>query len=111
MTYTINNTSFPAPTAWEETYDTIENVNQSEAGTDLCTLIRANKLTVSITNNVNTDQKDSLILLAAEPTVSVSVNGGTTKTMRMRGLSASRVRYSEKNVSDLWICRYTLTEV
>lgn len=111
MTYTINSTTFPAPAAWEESYETIENVSQSEAGTDLCSLIRANKLTISITNNVNSEQKESLRALAAEPTVSVSVNGGSPKTMRMRGFTASRVRYSEKNIIDLWTCKYTLTEV
>ena len=52
MIYKINNTILPIPAGWQESYGTIEQVNQSEAGTDLCNLIRANKLTLSITSNL-----------------------------------------------------------
>lgn len=44
MIYKINNTVLPIPAGWQESYGTIEQVNQSEAGTDLCNLIRANCL-------------------------------------------------------------------
>lgn len=111
MTFTINSNTFPAPASWSESYDTIENVNQSEAGTDLVDLVRAHKLTVSIQTNVTQAQKEVLLTLSALATVSVSVNGGTAKTMRMRGFSADRVRFSNKNTSELWQCSYTLTEV
>lgn len=110
MIYKINNTALPIPAAWQETYETIENVNQSEAGTDLANLIRANKLTVSISSNMAQTAKDALLSYAAEPTVTVTI-GSTTKTMRLRNVQASRVRWSEKNTEELWEVTYDLMEV
>ena len=37
----------PFPKRWEEQYDTIETVNQTEAGTDQVLVVRYGKLTVS----------------------------------------------------------------
>lgn len=111
MTYTINNTAYPIPMSWSEQYDTIENVNQSEAGTDLCSLIRANKLTVSITSNVTETQKNALLALSAYATVTVGINN-VTKTMRMRGFTADRVRFSDRlSTGELWEVSYTLIEI
>jgi len=44
----INNTSIPFSGSMSENYDTIENVNQSEAGTDVRQVTRVNKLTLGI---------------------------------------------------------------
>lgn len=111
MIFKINNTVYPTPAAWDESYEAIETVNQSEAGTDLCQLVRANKLTVQITSNLTSAQKDTMLALAAAATVSVQVNSGAAKTMRMREFTANRVRYSERSGGDLWECTYKLTEV
>lgn len=111
MTYSINNTALPIPASWAETYETIENVNQSEAGTDLCSLIRANKLSVTITSNLTELQKTALLSYSAAGTVSVKING-VTKTMRLRNVTADRVRFSERLATgELWECSYTITEV
>ena len=110
MIFKINNTALPIPAGWSEKYDTIENVNMSEAGTDLCSLVRANKLTVSITSNVTEAQKDDLLAYSANATVTVTI-GSASKTMRMRNFTANRVRYSEKNTTELWECSYDLMEV
>lgn len=110
MIYRINNTVLPIPAAWSESYETIENVNQSEAGTDLTSLIRANKLSVSISSNLTETQKAALLEYATEPTVTVTI-GAASKTMRLRNVTASRVRWSEKNLEELWEVTYDLMEV
>lgn len=110
MIYKINNTVLPIPAGWQESYGTIEQVNESEAGTDLCHLIRANKLTLSITSNLTTEQKDALLAYSALGTVTVTI-GSASKVMRLREVEASRVRWSERNTTELWECSYKLLEV
>lgn len=44
----INNTAIPFSGSMSESYDVVENVNKSEAGTDVRQVTRVNKLSLSI---------------------------------------------------------------
>lgn len=51
----INNTAIPFSGSMSENYDTIENVNQSEAGTDVRQITRVNKLSLNISYTMLSD--------------------------------------------------------
>ncbi len=49
----INNTPIPVPVAWSEISEVVENVNTTEAGTDVCDVLRVDKLTVTASFKVS----------------------------------------------------------
>lgn len=50
---TINSTAIPVPISWNETAEVVENVNTTEAGTDVVDILRTDKLTVNASFNVS----------------------------------------------------------
>ena len=115
----INNTTLPKePESWYETVEVVENVNTTEAGTDVVDLMRADKLTVSASYKVSSTWlatfkgwADSTSSLTVKLFDSITQNY-VTKTMRMRNYNVSYEKYS-KNTSGtygLWKVSFDLIE-
>lgn len=107
----FNGSDFPNPTSVTMTSDTIENVNQSEAGTDLVTMVRASKLSWSMSFNLSSKTKDVLKALCREETVSM-LYMGTTYTVRIRDYNEQLVANSEwaTNTDGLYVCSVKVME-
>ena len=90
----FNGADFPNPVSVSMTSDTIENVSQSEAGTDLVTMVRPSKKTWNFTFNLSSAKKDVLKGLCLLEYVTM-VYMGTTYTVRLRGYQDNLVENSE----------------
>lgn len=90
----FNGVDFPNPKTVSMTSDTIENVSQSESGTDLVTMVRASKKTWNFTFNLSSSKKDILKGLCQAESVTMTYMG-TNYTVRLRGYQDSLVEYSE----------------
>lgn len=49
----INSTNIPVPKTWNEVPEVVENVNTTEAGTDVVDVLRVDKLTVNASFDVS----------------------------------------------------------
>ena len=90
----FNGADFPNPASVSMTSDMIENVSQSEAGTDLVTMVRPSKKTWNFTFNLSSAKKDVLKGLCLLEYVTM-VYMGTTYTVRLRGYQDNLVENSE----------------
>lgn len=114
--YLFNQTEILWPLTWQEKFTEVENVQQSEAGTDIVAVTRSDKLSVSASFKVSPEwlavfrafkEEDSFTLSRFDGTT----NGYDTRTVRMRGFSQNRIRWSEE-ASDggLWEVSFNLEE-
>lgn len=108
---TFNGATFPNPIAPTKTAKTIENVSQSEAGTDLVVVVRSAKRSWSMTFNLSPTKKNVLEALCLEESVTM-VYMGSTYTVRLRDYTEKLVENSEWNgtVDGLYECSVSVTE-
>ena len=116
--YKFDNTAIDFPLTWTETVNTIEDVQRTEAGTDIIILTRTNKLSVSVTAKVSSTKLAFYDTYSKKKSFTLSrydANAGAydTRTVRMRNYSRSLVRHSEDlSVSyGVWNISYTLEEI
>lgn len=111
---TINGTALHETSSFSMEYTTIENIFQTEAGTDAGTLTRANKLKMSVGwENCPSDAFRATILsYCALPTVTVVFNSDSY-TMRARNYKEELVRYSNRysGSNGIWNISMTLEEI
>ncbi len=107
----FNGTDFPNPTSVTMTSSTIENVNQSEAGTDLVTMVRASKKSWNMSFNLSSKFKDVLKALCLLETVTMNYMGASY-TVRIRDFNEQLVQYSEwaSNTDGLFVCTVKVME-
>lgn len=101
----INNVQIPTPATFSTSYDNIEEVNQSEAGTERTIVTRLLKIEYSITFQVTEYWKDKLKTYGALNNVTLKVGNADTIYGRFRITSETLVKHSELNVVPL----YTVT--
>lgn len=90
----FNNESFPNPVSVSMSSKTLENVSQSEAGTDLVCLVRPSKKSWSMKFNLSSGKADILKeLCKAESTSMLYI--GTLYTVRVRDYQDRLIPYSE----------------
>ena len=108
----INSETLPNPTSFSASEETIENVYQSEAGTDLAQVVRFGKVTASATFQVTSFWRDKLKGYSQTATESVTIDG-TTMTMRIRNFSQKLVPNSEnvEGTDGLWTVSIDFIEV
>lgn len=114
----INDTAIPFSGLMEEKYDTIETVNQSEAGTDIVQTQRLDKLTLSIKYTILSDWVEQFEEWAFENTYkTVSIYNFTTRAyknrqMRMRKYKKNIVKHSEdlEVTTGIWEVSFDLIE-
>lgn len=107
----FNNTIFPNPITPTMTSKTIENVTQSEAGTDLVVVVRPSKKSWSFSFNLTSKTKDILKALCLEESVTMKYMG-TTYTVRVRDYQEKLVKDSEwiERTDGLFECSVKVTE-
>lgn len=121
--YKFNNTEILYPLSWDESYEVIENSAQSEAGTDLLSVVRYGKMSVSCSFRVSSTWLATFKSFRDLDSFTLSINVGWTEgaeptavyethTVRMRGFTQSRIPKSEDiGVSiALWDISFTLEE-
>ncbi len=109
---TINTTTLPNPTSFTLDEETVENVFQSEAGTDLAAVVRYGKVKASATFQVSSFWRDKLKAFSQTASQSVTIDGDTM-TMRIRNYKAKLLKNSENvaNTDGLWTVSLDFIEV
>lgn len=107
----FNNEIFPNPKSPKKSSKTIENVSQSEAGTDLVVVIRPSKLSWSFSFDLSKAKKDILEDICKEEATTMEYMG-KTYTVRVRDFSEDLVEGSEwiKSIDGLYTCSVNVTE-
>lgn len=107
----FNDVEFPNPQPPTMTISTIENVNQSEAGTDLVVVVRSAKRSWSFNFNLSYTKKEVLRTLCTYEKVTMSYMGNEY-TVRIRDFNEKLVEGSEwvKDIDGLYECSVTVTE-
>lgn len=114
----INSTALPFGGTMSEKYDTIESVNQSEAGTDIVQTERIGKLTLSFSFQTLSNWIPILEGWAFDNTYkTVSIYDFVTgaykdRTMRMRNYKKSFVEFSQNQTktTGVWDVSFDLIE-
>ncbi len=117
VTRTLGGVTLPKPNQWDESYSVIENVNTSEAGTDLVNIVRQNKLSVTTQFNCSSSLYHKLYELSQSPYLFLQTYDPLTdstglRKVRMRDFSASFQQYSDNvpGTTGLWVVSFSLTE-
>lgn len=97
----FDQTELPKPEKWAEKYETVETVNETEAGTDQVLVARYGKLTVSAAFNCTSAMAQTFATFRDAGPISVQMYdlkdaAYKTRTMRIRGFSSTPVDHSEK---------------
>lgn len=109
---TVGADTLPNPTSFSINEETVENVYESEAGTDLSQVIRFGKVSAKATFQTTSFWRDKLKGYSQTATQTVTING-VTYTMRIRGYSAKLVANSEhiQGTDGLWTVTLEFKEV
>ena len=107
----FNNESFPNPVSVSMSSKTLENVSQSEAGTDLVCVVRPSKKSWSMKFNLSSGKADILKELCKAESTSM-LYMGTTYTVRIRDYQDRLIPYSEwaRNTNGLYEVTVKITE-
>ena len=107
----FNNETFPNPITPTKSSKTIENVNQSEAGTDLVCIVRPSKKSWSFKFNLSSAKRDILESLCSDESTQMYYMG-STYTVRVRDFSERLVQNSEwtANTDGLYEVSVKVTE-
>lgn len=107
----FNDVSFPNPITPTRSSKTIENVVQSEAGTDLVCVVRPSKNTWTFNFNLSPGKRDILKGLCEDESTQMFYMGSTYK-VRVRDFSEKLVEGSEwlSSTNGLFTCSVKVTE-
>lgn len=113
----FNNTVIPFPTSYSEQSRTIENVKQTEAGTDIVNISRYNKLHASMSFRCLQDTLQSLAEFETEDSFTFKRYNPKNDTyeeriVRMRDFNFNPVKGSEDlpDVRGVWEVSFSLEE-
>lgn len=101
----FNNTAIPNPNSYSESSEVVEEVNETEAGTDVVIMVRKDKLTASLSFNCSSLwAKKFAEFRDAEP-LSVSIYDAKTEAYKTRSM---RIRSYQSNlIENSWRSRRT----
>lgn len=107
----FNSNIFPNPITPSMTSKTLENVSQSEAGTDLVCVVRASKKSWSFTFNLTKGKRDILEAICQQESTQMYYMG-RSYTVRVRDFKDQLVEGSEwlSSVNGLFECSVNVTE-
>lgn len=114
----INSTKLPVPITWTENAEVVENVNTTEAGTDIADVLRVDKMTVNASFNVSSNWYMTFKGWAnATSALTVkfydsATNAYLTRYMRIRNFVANFVQNSDRTggTYGLWEISFDLIE-
>lgn len=110
----INGVAIPNPKidGFSEAPQIIEQVNQSEAGSDLVTVTRLNKLSLNMSFNVSSRWKTKLDNYSKLLSVTLTYNGvDYVGRFRATGNALFGNSAHTQGTNGLWVCNYTFTEI
>jgi len=114
----FDDTEIPFPAKWQEAFETIEDVNETEAGTDILNIRRIGKLTVNAEHGALSDLVKILRQFSQLPTFVLSIydmieEDYKTYTVRMRDYHEELVEKSAGVAvsQGVWKVSYTLYEL
>lgn len=116
LPYLFNSTEILWPMTWDESYTEVEDVQQSEAGSDIVTIKRSDKLSVSASFKVTPTWLATFKTFKAMDSFTLSRYDGTTegydvRTVRMRNFSQKRIRWTEDSIDgSAWEVSFKLEE-
>lgn len=96
----FDSTELFKPEKWEESYEVLENVNETEAGTDSIEITRDEKLTISAEFACTSEWVRRFRMFAKQNTINVQMydsetNGYKTYMMRIRNFKKGTEPHSE----------------
>lgn len=113
----INGTELFPSNKWEESSNVVENVYETEAGTDQVAVTRYDKLSISAQYRCHTKWMGIFKQWANSDGLTVKIydaqaNGYKSRTMRMRGFKSMLIEFSEKVVdtNGVWDVSFSLEE-
>ena len=108
---TFNGKVFPNPVSPKSSSKTIENVSQSEAGTDLVCVVRPSKSSWSFSFNLSPAKRAVLKSLCKDESTTM-IYQGVTYTVRVRDFQDELVEGSEwlTSTEGLFKCSVKVTE-
>lgn len=113
----INNVELFPANKWDEDSEVVENVQTSEAGTDITTVARYDKLAVSAEYRCHSPWLGKFKAWSKADTLTVQIYDPVTdkymsRTMRMRNFKTSLIEFSEKvkDTQGIWNVSFTLEE-
>ena len=96
----FGNVAIPNPTSYSESSEVVENVNETEAGTDIVVIVRKDKLTVSLSFQCSSDWAQKFATYRDTEPLSVSLYDPKTNAYKVRSM---RIRsYKANVVEDSW---------
>lgn len=110
----INNAVIPnpKPDGFNENPQPIEQVNQSEAGTDLVSVTRSSKLILNMTFDLSSFWKEKLDTYAKMMSVTLTYKGvDYVGRFRPGGNALSGNSATTPGTNGLWTCSYVFTEI
>lgn len=114
----INNTPIPVPIEWSENSEVVENVNTTEAGTDVTDVLRVDKLTVTASFDVSSawlatfkgwsNSTSALSVKIYDPVTDAYLE----RSMRIRNFVSNLVQHSDNTSGTigLWNVTFDLIE-
>ena len=112
----FNTTAIPFPTSYSETLNTVETVKQTEAGTDIVTVARYGKLSVSMSFTCLQSTLQTLSSFSSVDSFTFKRYNPATgaygeKTVRMRNFNYALKKGSEDlTVDGVWDVSFELEE-
>lgn len=109
--------TIPEAESWSEESSVVENVNQTEAGTDQVSITRYDKLSVSCSFQCSHRWAAKFKKYSKQDSIAVKLydlelGGYKTRTMRIRSFKADPVKNSQRtpNTNGLWEISFNLEE-
>lgn len=101
----FNNTPIPNPNNYSESSEVVEEVNETEAGTDVVIMVRKDKLTASLSFNCSSLWAKKFAEFRDTEPLSVSIYDAKTEAYKTRSM---RIRSYQSNlVENSWRSRRT----
>lgn len=112
---TLNGEKIPFPQKLSESYEVIENVYETEAGTDNVVVTRAEKLTLSLSFQLSSAWAQRMRVLAKTQNITAVIDEAgesKTRTMRIRNYKSDLVENSRltPGTAGLWNVSFDLIE-
>ena len=113
----INGIKIITAESWREERDVVENIYQTEAGTDQVSVTRRDKMTVSASYRCSSRWLKNFLELSKTDPLSVEMydaeaEGYKTRIMRMRNFRSDLAKQSERleRTEGIWDVSFTLEE-
>ena len=98
----VGGVKIPSPASFSISYDNIEDINQSEAGTDRTIVTRLQKKEVTITFTVTDFWKEKLLAFGRENQTTFQIGSETAMTGRFRVTGTPMILPSNLDVTTIW---------